>query len=268
MNLLALAAQHVEQGTPCALVTIIRTAGSVPRHAGSKMLVSANGTVLDGTIGGGEMESRVLKLAQAAIASGQARTESYQLADPKSGDPGVCGGTVEVFIEPLLPSPTLVVIGAGHVGRALVHLAKWLGFRVVLTDDRVDLCSPEQAPGADVYLPGPLGDQLRQVPLSPHTFVALVTRGYPIDVNALPTLLDSPVPYIGVIGSQRRWLTARAALQDRGVNDDKLRRVHAPIGLELAAETPEEIAVSIMAEIILIRRSGEGHPRQSAVQGA
>lgn len=224
------------------------------------MLVGADGTILSGTIGGGEMESRAIQLAQQAIADGRPRTTSYQLANLAQGDPGVCGGTVELFIEPLLPAPTLLVVGAGHVGRALTHLAKWCGFRVAVSDDRVELCTPEQCPGADIYLPGPLGTRLDELPLTPQTYVALVTRGYPIDVDALPLLLNSPVAYIGVIGSRRRWLTAAKALHERGVSDAALQRVRAPIGLELNAETPEEIAISIMAEIIMLRRGGSGKP--------
>lgn len=260
MNVFALASQCIERGEPCALVTVIRTSGSVPRHEGTKMLVAADGTILSGTVGGGEMESRAIQLAQQAISDGQPRMATYSLADLAKGDPGVCGGTVELFIEPLLPAPTLLIVGAGHVGRALTHLAKWCGFRVVISDDRAELCTPEQCPGADAYLPGPLSARLAEIPLTAQTYVALVTRGYPIDVDALPTLLDSPVAYIGVIGSQRRWMTAAKALRERGVSDAALQRVRAPIGLELNAETPEEIAVSIMAEIIMLRRGGDGRP--------
>lgn len=237
------------------MVTIIRTAGSVPRHAGSKMLVSDAGAILAGTIGGGEMESRAIELALQCIADAQPRSASYQLADPTSGDPGVCGGTVEMFIEPLLTTPTLVIAGAGHVGRALAHAAKWCGFRVVVTDDRAELCTPELIPDADAFLSGPLREQLAQVDITPQTYIALVTRGFPIDVNVLPALLQSPAAYIGVIGSKRRWLMAANALREQGISDDQLKRVHSPIGLELNAETPEEIAISIMAEIIMRRRT-------------
>lgn len=260
MNILQLAAEWIEQNKACALVTIIRAAGSVPRHEGSKMLVGMDGTLIAGTIGGGEMENRAIKLAQDCIADGRPRTATYQLADPNSGDAGVCGGTVEVFIEPLLTTPTLVIVGAGHVGRALAHAAKWCGFRVIVTDDRVELCTPSQTPDADEYLPGPLVDQLQKIDITPQTYFALVTRGFPIDVNVLPTLLQSPAAYIGVIGSKRRWLTAAGALHEQGVSDEQLKRVHAPIGLELNAETPEEIAISIMAEIIMRRRGGDGRP--------
>ena len=214
------------------------------------MLVGLNAELLAGTIGGGEMESRALKAASSAITSGKASTLSVDLIDPASGDAGVCGGTVELFIEPLLSAPTLLIIGAGHVGKALVHLAKWCGLRVLLMDDRVELCTPEAAPGADVYLPGPLREKLGEVQLNPTTCVALMTRGFPMDVSVLPLLLASPAKYVGVIGSKRRWATAQAALLAQGMSQADLARVHAPIGLEIGAETPEEIAVSVMAEII------------------
>lgn len=260
MNILRLAADMADKGIPCALVTITRTTGSVPRHVGSKMLVGADGALLGGTVGGGEMENRAIALAREAIVSGHSRTTTYQLADPKQGDPGICGGTVEMFIEPLLPLPTLVIVGAGHVGRALTQMAKWCGFRVLVTDDRAELCTPEQCPGADAYLPGPLAEQLAQISITPQTYFALVTRSYPIDVNVLPGLLMSPAAYIGVMGSQRRWIAASSALRANGVSDEALKQVRSPIGLELRAETPEEIAVSILAEIIAVRRGGDGAP--------
>lgn len=236
------------------MVTVIRTSGSVPRHAGSKMLVDAQGMLLAGTIGGGLMEGRVLQAAAQCIRSGQTMLLTEQLVDPASGDAGVCGGTVELFIEPLLTTPTLIVAGAGHVGRALVHLAKWSGFRTVITDDRPELCTPTYCPDADVYLPGPLSEQLAKLDLTPQTYIALVTRGFPIDVEVLPMLLKSSVAYIGVIGSRRRWVTAKQALIDKGVTEAELARIHAPIGLEIHAETPEEIAVSIVAELISVKR--------------
>ena len=253
--ILQLASELMKQHVPCALCTVIKTSGSVPRHPGSKMLVSQDGGVVSGTIGGGAMESRVCEIAQSLIVSGKASTVKYQLSDPKSGDPGVCGGEVEVFIDPLLPTPILLIIGAGHVGRALTHLAKWSGFHVVVTDDRADLCSPKQCPEADDYICESITVALQRVPLTAQTYVALVTRGYPIDVEILPFLIQSPVRYIGVIGSRRRWVTTSKALLDRGISEADIARIHAPIGIEIAAETPEEIAVSIMAEVIGVYRS-------------
>ena len=144
-------------GEAGALCTVVRERGSVPRHAGSKMLVYADGR-LQGTIGGGEMESRVIREALAALADGQPRVVEYKLVDPTQGDPGVCGGEVEVFVEPIRPRPTVLVIGGGHIGRAVVHLAHWLGFRVALADDRPEFCTPEWAPGADEYWPVPVAE--------------------------------------------------------------------------------------------------------------
>ncbi len=248
-------AQAVETDQPVALCLIVATRGSTPRRVGSKMLVYPDGRIV-GTVGGGETEHRVVQEALAALQDGRPRLLTYRLVDPQRGDPGVCGGEMHIYVEPLQPPPTLVIVGAGHVGRALAHLAKWLGFRVLVTDDRAELCTPEAFPEADACLAVAARDLPQHIPLTPQTYIALVTRGSPVDVEALPPLLDSPVAYIGVIGSRRRWLTTVQALRERGVSDEAIRRVHAPIGLDIAAETPEEIAVSIMAEIIAVRRGG------------
>jgi xanthine dehydrogenase accessory factor len=247
------------RGEPAALCTVVASSGSTPRHTGSKMLVFADGT-FTGTVGGGDLEHRVLEEARAALADGMPRTLQYTLADPARGDPGVCGGTVEVFVDPLLPPPTLVVVGGGHVGKAVAHLAKWLGFRVAVSDDRPEFCTPEANPDADVFYPVPLVELPRQLTITPQTWLVLTTRGVAVDVGGLPALLDSPAAYIGVIGSKRRWATALKQLKESGVTEAKLSRVRSPMGLELHAETPEEIAVSIMAEIIMLRNQGTGKP--------
>ncbi|MBI3762951.1 MAG: XdhC family protein, partial [Chloroflexi bacterium] len=255
-------------GQPGALATIIRARGSVPRHEGSKMLIYADGRIL-GTIGGGEMESRVMAEAKQAIADGRPRIMTYSLADPKSGDPGVCGGEVEIFVEPIVDTPTVIIFGAGHVGRAIAHLAKWLGFRVVVADDRAEYANEDWAPGADQYLAVSLSDIPQHMTIGPNTYIVLPTRNVMVDVNGLPPLLDTPAAYIGVIGSRRRWATAAAQLEARGVSKEKLARVHSPMGLELNAETPEEIAVSIVAEIIMIRNGGTGEAmRWTGLEGA
>jgi xanthine dehydrogenase accessory factor len=246
-------------GQPAALATVIRARGSVPRHETSKLLALADGRIV-GTVGGGELENRTIEEAKLVARDGQARLLSHKLVDPARGDAGVCGGEVEVFIEPILPPPTLLIVGAGHVGRALAHQARWLGYRVVVTDDRADLCARDFIPDADEFVLGPVAEALGKIRLDAQTYVACVTRGYPFDVDALPILLASPAPYIGVIGSQRRWAMAVQGLKERGVTDEAIGRIRAPIGLELGAETPEEIAVSIMAEMILLRRGGTGQP--------
>lgn len=253
------------KGQPVALATVVRARGSVPRHEGSKMLVYPDGAIL-GSVGGGEMESRAITEALAALKEGRPRLVDYTLVNPKEGDPGICGGEVTMFIEPLVPAPTLLVVGAGHVGRAVAFLGKWLGFRIVIYDDRPDYVTPEAIPQADVHLTGPLDQALQAVQFTPHTYIVAVTRSYPLDVALLRLVLDAPVAYIGIIGSKRRVLEVFKALRDAGVPEEKLARVHGPIGLELNAETPEEIAVSILGEIIMLRRGGSGKPMKVVSQ--
>jgi xanthine dehydrogenase accessory factor len=266
----AVAALEQGQGG-AALCTVVSARGSVPRHAGSKMLVYADGR-FEGTIGGGEMESRVIREAQLALADGAPRMVHYQLVDPAAGDPGVCGGEVEVFVEPVRPLPNLLVIGGGHVGRAVVHLGRWLGFRVTLSDDRADFCNAEWAPGADAYLPVSARELPQAYAFNIETYIVLTTRGVPVDLDLLPQLLTQPHAYLGVIGSRRRWATAARQLRERGVSEAALNGVHAPMGLELNAETPEEIAVSILAQIIQLQRGGTGEamhaPRAAAAPSA
>ena len=218
------------------------------------MLVYGDGRTL-GSVGGGELESRVVAEARQVLVDFTPRLLSYSMSAPERGDPGVCGGQVEVFLEPIHPQPQLVVIGAGHVGRAVVHLASWLGFRVVVSDDRSEFANPEALPGADQYFPVPMAELTSHLDITPWSYIILTTRGVDIDVPGLPALLETPAAFIGVIGSKRRWATTRQKLLEAGIPAEKLDRVRSPVGLELNAETPEEIAVSILAEIIQLRRS-------------
>lgn len=245
----------VERRQAAAMATIVATERSVPRHAGSKLLVHADGRTA-GSVGGGELEARVIDECRAAIDDGRARLLRYDLVDPSRGDPGVCGGEVLVYVEPHRPPATVLVVGCGHVGRAVADLAHWLGLRVVATDDRADEVTAEALPGADVLVAGPIEDALPYVTADTH--VVIVNRNMGVDVAVLPPLLASQARTIGVIGSQSRWARTRMALRDRGVPDEVLDRVHAPIGLDLGAETPEEIALSILGEIVALRRGRPG----------
>lgn len=249
-----------DRNEPAAFCVVVRTSGSTPRHSTSKMVVYSDGHII-GTVGGGEMENRVIAEAKQAMNDGKPRLIEYNMSDPARGDPGVCGGQVEVFVEPLLPKPVLIVIGTGHVGKAVAHLAKWLGFYVAVNDDRPDFCTPEAVPAADAFYPIPMAELPAKMNITPWTYLVLTTRGVNVDVVGLPVLLDTPAAYIGVIGSQRRWATACKQMRANGVPAEKLARVHSPIGIELHAETPEEIAVSILAEIIRLRNES---PERSA----
>jgi len=242
---------------PAALCTVVKSSGSTPRHATSKMLVFPDGHIL-GTVGGGGLENRVIEEALAALKDGKSRLLEYSMTDSARGDVGICGGQVEVFVEPILPPATVVVIGGGHVGKAVAHLAKWLGFRVAVSDDRPEFCTPQANPDSDEFYPLPLTELPIHLNISPQTYLVLTTRGNNVDVAGLPALLESQAGYIGVIGSRRRWSETCKGLHEAGITAEQLKRVHSPIGIGVGAETPEEIAVSIMAEILMVRGGGSG----------
>ena len=246
---------------PVALCIVVKTSGSTPRHSTSKMLVFPNGHIL-GTVGGGEMENRVIQEAMSALLDGKTRNIAYNLASPEHGDPGLCGGQVEVYVEPVLPPATIVVVGGGHVGKAVAKLAKWLGYRVAVSDDRTELCTREANPDADEFYPVPLAELPHQLTITPQTVFVLTTRGSNVDVAGLPALLGTQAGYIGVIGSRKRWNATVKELKRIGIPTEWLARIHSPIGLGIGAETPEEIAVSILAEILMLRSGGTGRPMQ------
>jgi xanthine dehydrogenase accessory factor len=253
-----------KQGKAGVFCEIVRCSGSTPRGVGSKMLVYPDGSIA-GTVGGGEVENRVIQEALASLDDGKPRLLSYSMAEPGRGDPGVCGGQLEVFVEPILPTPMVLVIGAGHVGKEVAALAHWLGFRVAVSDDRGEFCTPEAVPDADEYYPGPMVELPGKLEINPRTNIVLTTRGVDVDVLGLPALLETPAKYFGVIGSRRRWETAKALMLESGVPTEKLALVHSPIGLEIEAETPREIAVSIMAEIIMVNSGGDGQPMSKPI---
>ncbi len=244
-------------GDSAALCTIITSSGSAPRHEGTKMLVFSDGSFM-GTVGGGAVEDLVYQEAFDTILTKKTKVLKYSMVDPKRGDPGVCGGTVEIFIEPVMSNAKMIIIGGGHVGKALARQAKFLGYRVAISDDRPEFCTPEANPDADEFYPCPMSELVSKIRITSSTYIILATRGSNVDVEGLAPLLDSPAAFIGVIGSKRRWAFTQKGLLDKGVSKETLLKVHSPVGIELNAETPEEIAVSIMAEIIMLRNGGTG----------
>jgi len=240
-----------------ALCTIVKQSGSTPRHLGSKMVVTPDGK-FTGSVGGGELEHRVIKSALSCLAEKRSETLSYQLNDLENGDPGVCGGQVEIFVETIKLPSQIVIVGGGHVGKALVNLAKWLGYYVILSDDRPEFCDSSRVPGADQYIICPLAEIPNQINIDPSTYLILTTRGVNIDIPGLPHILQSNAAYIGIIGSKRRWITTRGELTGSGISEELLDKVHSPIGINVGAETPEEIALSIMAEVMILQKGKSG----------
>jgi xanthine dehydrogenase accessory factor len=217
------------------------------------MLVYPDGSIV-GSVGGGEMEARVIDAAKESIRAGKPCYLDMTLSDETRGDPLVCGGEIEIFVEPVLAAPTLLIVGAGHIGTACSELGKFLGFRVIVVDDRAELLRREILPTADEVHGGDMAAEVHKLEVTPQTYVVLVTRAHTADAPVLREIIDKPAAYIGMLGSKRRVLTVFEMLKQEGVPDEALRRVHAPIGIPIDAETPQEIAVSIMAEIIKAKR--------------
>jgi xanthine dehydrogenase accessory factor len=239
------------------VATIVRDSGSVPRRTGAKMLIIADGSTR-GTIGGGAFEAEVLRDALDALKMRRSVTHAYvfqpgqsTLAEARTFG-AVCGGRVEVFLEVIMPRERLLIVGGGHCGRALARASQLLGWEIVLCDDREAWSGHDDLPPqVEVLRIAPDAHDLPTVDES--TFVVLVGKGYPLDEAALRHLLPSSALYIGMIGSRRKKQTVFDNLRRDGFSDEQLNRVHAPIGLDIGAETPEEIAVSILAEIIQVR---------------
>lgn len=248
-HVLAEALRAAEGGPPVVVATVIGTQGSVPRHVGTKMLVRPDGSTL-GTIGGGRVEQAILQDALGVLARRTAETRSYELRDPERGDVGICGGSMTVYLEPHMAPHTVFVVGAGHVGRAVVDLAHWLGYRTVVVDDRAELVEPDAQPNADVRFAGTVAEALDHHPITEDTSIVVVTRSHELDAEIVPLLVDTPARYIGVMGSRRRWQATRQVIEEGDVDTAAVERIHNPIGLDIGAESVEEIAVSILSEVI------------------
>jgi len=243
-----------ERGEPAALVTVVSTRGSTPQKAGARMLVRADGRIV-GTIGGGCLEAEMTRRARQAIQDRRVQLASYDLTADEAGEDGlVCGGTMQVFIEPVEGTPVLCLFGAGHVAQPLARMASACGFRVEVADDRAKFANAGRFPEADLLVVDDFPAAAEQMSLGPNSFAVVVTRGHKGDADALQALLKHELRFVGLLGSRAKTVHIFAALSEKGVSLDRLSAVHAPLGLEIGAQSPDEIAVSILAEMIAIRR--------------
>lgn len=251
--MLAAAAEALARGDSVALVTVVRSQGSTPQRAGAKMLVWADGRTV-GTIGGGCYENDAFWKAREAIASGKQQLLHFELNDDFAQENGlICGGRMDVHIDPLAPSPRLFIIGAGHVGFYLAKLASDIGFQIHVVDDREKFANSERFPGAELAVE-PIPEWLHRAELPTASYVVVVTRGHQHDLDAMRALAARDLKYLGLIGSRAKVARIYDALLEEGMPPECLQRVHAPIGLEIGAVTPAEIAVSILAELIAVSR--------------
>jgi xanthine dehydrogenase accessory factor len=241
-------------GKQAALATIVRVRGSIPSYEAAKILVREDGSIL-GSIGGGCVEAEVVLAAQKAMREEKSRMLSFDLTEDDVDQSGlVCGGTLEVFVEPILPPPTLFIFGAGHVSRAISKVATLTGFQTVVIDDRPDYASQKRFPEAAEVIADYFENAFSRVQVNESSYVVIVTRGHKEDLNVLRWAIQTPARYIGLIGSKRKIKTLYERLEEEGFDPELFRKVTAPIGLDIGAVTAEEIAVAFVSEIIAIRR--------------
>jgi xanthine dehydrogenase accessory factor len=248
------------QGRCSAIATIVECRGSSPQKQGAKMLVRDDGSLM-GTLGGGCLEADVVQAALMALKEGEPATMPFELTEREGGL--VCGGTVLVYIEPLLLEPHLVVLGAGHVGKTLAKLARFTGFRVTVVDDRKEFANRENVPDADELMITDFDRAFDGIAMESGTFVVVATRGHNHDLDAVKAALRTSAGYIGLLGSRRKKALLCQALEQSGFSKEDISRVIIPVGMEIGSVTPEEISVSIMAQIVQKRR-GHGASRGSA----
>jgi xanthine dehydrogenase accessory factor len=253
------------EGRRGALATIVHTNGSIPSYESSRMLVRDDGSIA-GTIGGGCVEADVWAAAKDVIASEMPRKMTFNLNNEAAYDSGlICGGTLEIFVEPILPQPKLYLFGGGHVSTALARVAHLAGFAIGVIDDRASFANTERFPMSSEIFTS-YEDAFAKLKPNAMTYLAIITRGHKDDMRVLEWAVGTDARYIGMIGSKRKVISVYKALEKLGIPMEKFERVHAPVGLEIGALTPEEIAVSVTAELIAIRRNAKPGAAHKAVQ--
>ena len=245
------------EGHRGAVATIVNVRGSIPSFKSAKMLVRDDGSIA-GTIGGGCVEAEVWQAAREVIATEKPRSMTFDLnEDPKYDTGLVCGGALEIFIEPVLPSALLYIFGAGHVAFELYKAARNAGFDVVVADDRETYANAERFPEARQVIARDFDQAMATLTPTESSFIVIVTRGHRDDMRVLRWAVQTEARYIGMVGSNRKAITILRELTAEGLKPELFERVYSPVGLDIGAITPEEISVSIMAEIIAIRRRAE-----------
>jgi xanthine dehydrogenase accessory factor len=245
------------EGRRGAVATIVSVRGSIPSFRTAKMLVRDDGSIL-GTIGGGCVEADVWQAAREVMEEEKPRTLTFNLNQNPKYDTGlVCGGTLDIFVEPVLPVPVLYLFGAGHVAVNLYKVAHNAGFDVIVVDDRETYANRERFPEAREIYSEDFDQTMARLAPNESAYIVIVTRGHRDDMRVLRWAVQTPARYIGMIGSKRKVIAIYHELEKEGLAPQLFERVHAPVGLDIGAVTPEEIAVAITAELIALRRHSE-----------
>ncbi len=243
---------------PLVIATVIESIGSAPREEGARMLVRSDGSI-SGTIGGGAIEKMIIDEALEMMSGGKAKIVRHELKDIGMA----CGGGMAVFLEPLVPAPKLVVFGAGHIGTCIAQIGKMLDFHVTVVDNRQEFANSSRLPWADNVIAEDYLSAMDKVSFSPITYIVILTHKHAFDFEVLEKCIDKPCRYLGMIGSRAKVAKCFERLKENGVSQEAIDFVHSPVGLNIGANTPAEIAVSILAEIIQVRSAGYTGAKQS-----
>ena len=249
-------------GQKCALATIVQVRGSIPSYESAKLLVREDGSIV-GTIGGGCVEAEVWNAAREALETGKPRRLSFNLGQDAAYDNGlICGGQLEVFVEPVEPQPRAFLFGAGHISQSLAKIAGLAGFAVTVVDDRESFANRERFPEVEEVLAGEYEEIFPQLSVHEGAYLVVVTRGHRDDMRVLRLALGTPARYIAMVGSKRKVIAVVKELEKEGIMLGATERLHAPMGLDIGAVSPEEIAVAVVAEMIAVRRGAASAWRQ------
>jgi xanthine dehydrogenase accessory factor len=255
------------KGLRAALATIVVSKGATPRKDSAKMLVYEDGR-RSGTIGGGFTEAEVCREALITLKTGKPKLLSFDLTGIDHEESAlVCGGSMQVYVESVLPDPTLFIFGAGFVSRAVAEAVKPIGFRIAVVDDRIEQANPEKFPIADAFYVDRWEEVLKKLPVNDSSYLFIATRGHKLDLLCLRFALQSPARYIGMLGSLRKNQSLFELLEKEGVDPAEFKRVCVPVGIDIGAETAEEIAASMAAELIAVRKNLNIQSIRSAVRG-
>jgi len=244
----------MSRGERAVLATVVSSRGSAPRKAGAKMLIRGDGTFI-GTVGGGGVQQQVKEKAVEVMKSREPQIVHFDLSGRGEEAAMICGGEMDVLLEPILPSETLYLFGAGHIAQSMAAMGKMLGFRVVVMDPRPEYNNSDRFPGADSLIVEEYNSAFAKLSVDEDSYIVIYTTGHVLDEQCLRFAVSTKARYIGMIGSKKKVREVKQRLLQKGVSRQQLDRVYAPIGIEIGAETPQEIAISILAEIIKVKRT-------------
>jgi len=244
-------------GQKAAIATIVQVHGSIPSYESAKLLVREDGSMM-GTVGGGCVEAEVWNAAREVIETEKPRHLSFNLGQDAASDNGlICGGQLDIFVEPVIPPPHAFIFGAGHISKSLSKVAALAGFATTIVDNRDTFANRQRFPEADEVFAEEYEDIFPKLPINELSYLIIVTRGHRDDLRVLRLAVTTEARYIAMIGSKRKVINVVKELEQEGIARERIKRIHAPMGLDIGAISPEEIAISVAAEMIAVRRNAE-----------